>query len=327
MAPSSWSTASFTSGVSVALDVSTVVASISLYRGASQSHFYLWLALAAFVHIVDQLGNDLSVVWNNGFDDENKPIPNIGLNVLGIIAAMCGGVGFVTLNMSRFYSIGITRMPAMTRVLAVATAVSVLLCVANNVMYVAAFIAQAGNKDSGLAALIPKLDTVFTIWSIYDSLVNLSISMAFLSLLKNMSIASGATSLRKGFTDMLVRVQWVLVIEAGVMVLANLYDLFLPDLDSDMAAVYIAESLRLRMFVMFLLTLSRMLKKKIPPSNAASTTMNGNPNHRAGLVGGAFPLSTYVASKPMAQQHGQHHHSSSGPSHNQSSSGDYATPL
>ncbi|ORZ41450.1 hypothetical protein BCR44DRAFT_1006900 [Catenaria anguillulae PL171] len=312
-------------GIAVAIDLSTVVTSLMLWNKTGRSFYYLWLTAIALAHTADLLLGNLatantltSQVGADGqFVSKNISMSTLLANIFSLVFAWIGGVGFIALNMSRFYAIGASRLPAATKGLVVLTAVSILICTGNNIMYIASYIGKyrdGANSEAG--DMVKTLDFMFSVWSIYDALANTFISVAFITLLKQISIGSG-TQLRKGFAEMLTRVTWILGFECSLIIAANLFVLAAPLLDPGWISIYISESIRLRMFCLFLLTLSRMLKKKVAPSSAQAPTAIGS-----AIRGPAFPMTALNAKQGQLGQ-GQ----SSNGTGQHSSSHEYVSPL
>ncbi|KAJ3363270.1 hypothetical protein GGF32_004536 [Allomyces javanicus] len=301
-----WSPASFTLGIAVATDLSTLVTSITLYRRAGKSTYYPWLAGIAVAHSIDLLLQfvataDPNAAMFEGQMDTTRKVPleqvassTIATQLASLFFAWVGGCGFVALNMSRFRAIGTKRMPTLTKVLIAATAVSILSYTSINIAYVYGYLRAFSDEDSAIVDLV---DKVFSAWSVYDAFTNLAISGAFVHLLRTISASSGNT-LRKGFHEMLSRVLWILAVECTLMIVANAVVMFAPDFDPLWSSIYVAESIRMRLFCLFLLTLSRMLKKKVVSNSAVGP--NGFPS-TAPLGYGSqigFPLSTLSGVKP-----------------------------
>ncbi|ORZ41461.1 hypothetical protein BCR44DRAFT_31217 [Catenaria anguillulae PL171] len=136
---------------------------------------------------------------------------------------------------------------------------------------------------------------VFRSWSIYDAIVNCVISIAFITFLQR--LAGNGSGLRKGFSEMLSRITWLLGIECTLMISANLLVQIAPTLDPAWMSIYVCESLRLRIFCMFLQTLNRMLRQKVVtelPSSASRDqflTSATNQHHDRGYAAIAMPES------------------------------------
>ncbi|KNE64025.1 hypothetical protein AMAG_09083 [Allomyces macrogynus ATCC 38327] len=344
-----WSPASFTLGIAVATDVSTLVTSITLYRRAGKSTYYPWLAAIAVAHSIDLLLQfvataDPNAAMFEGQTDPGRKAPleqvapsTITTQLASLFFAWVGGCGFVALNMSRFRAIGAKRMPTLTKALLAATTVSILSYTSINIAYVYGYLKAFSDEDSAIVDLV---DKIFSAWSVYDASTNLAISWAFVHLLRTISASSGNT-LRKGFHEMLNRVTWILAVECTLMIAANGVVVFTPDFDPLWSSIYVAESARMRLFCLFLLTLSRMLKKKVVTNSAAGpngftatvplgygsqigfplSTLSGVKPTYGGFVttaspGGPAAAAAAAAGAPTSSSNGMH-----------GSSGDYVSPL
>ncbi|KNE66385.1 hypothetical protein AMAG_11527 [Allomyces macrogynus ATCC 38327] len=265
-----FSAISFGLGICVAIDVSTLTTAVTLYRRAGRSIYYILLGIIAVAHILD-----LAI----GFAGDAHTKDSALLQALALLFAWVGGCGFVGLNMARFHSVGMIQMPTLTKALLVLTGISILLCTANNAMFAYTFITYGANGEEQL----PLVDVLFSAWSVYDSLVNLGISLGFIAVLRSIGGKSGH-ELRKNFHELLGNVRWVLGLECALMIAANVI-VQAADFDPQWVTVYIAESIRMRFFCYFLLTLSRMLKKKVKASYAQPIASHmhlgggGGPSH------------------------------------------------
>ncbi|ORZ41460.1 hypothetical protein BCR44DRAFT_1494961 [Catenaria anguillulae PL171] len=290
----SWSAPSFASGVSAALDVSTIVTATLLWHKKGRSKFYAWLAAVAFVHAVDLVIR--TVVTEMTITSEIDPAT--GVFVYKDLTAIT-----LTLNVV-FYAVGAARMPVLTKMLVALTATSVLTSCALNAVYIYCFIGLFLNgEQSAFSGIIEKVDSfMFSSWSIFDSLVNASISLAFYTFLKrlnptpsNKNDPNCCTSLRKGFPEMLTRVTWILGLECTLMVAANLFVVIFPTADPLLVSIYISESVRLRMFVSFFVMLSHMLQKQVVSQHAGA----GAAGHYAG--GGSITINSQTSMlRPVA---------------------------
>ncbi|KAI9179590.1 hypothetical protein H9P43_004918 [Blastocladiella emersonii ATCC 22665] len=340
-----WSPGSFTLGISMAIDASTIITSVMLWRRAAQSKYYLWLALVALCHSIDLLlGNVANANMLQTTEGTSGKVTvmaadiNLTASIASLFFAWIGGVGFVGLNMSRFYSIGLARMPKLSKVLLFLSIFSALLCTVNNALYVLAYMRK---QDTGDTSFTEAVDLMFSAWSVFDALVNGAISLAFVTLLKNLGQSTGGQSLRRGFADMLRRVTWILGFECALIIAANALVSIAPSLDPLWSSIYMAESIRLRMFCLFLLTLSRMLKKKVAASSAQQPGTGfggiggvGGPGATSTIGGlqGTFPLHPIGANgkggvlTPQGFSTGPTHTTSSSQGIH-SSSGDFVSPL
>ncbi|KAI9188879.1 hypothetical protein H9P43_000301 [Blastocladiella emersonii ATCC 22665] len=262
-----WSLPSFAMGLVLILNVSTFRTAMELWFKA-RSQFYAVLAFIAVTHVIDFfLGN-----WSQTFEDDTGPSSSsvapgarLALKILSIFCAMCNGTGFTLLNISSFYKIGATRRPVLTKVLVALAGASVLLCVVNNVTYVVSYVIAANTGDKSLSMA---MDETFNAWSIYDSILNLLISLSFIALLRRMGGTSAGGTMRRGFNELLTSVSWTLGIECTLVIAANILVRAAPDLDPQWAFVYVSEAARLRLFCIFLVSLNQMLRADYPRIDA-----------------------------------------------------------
>ncbi|ORZ36890.1 hypothetical protein BCR44DRAFT_1431931 [Catenaria anguillulae PL171] len=111
-----------------------------------------------------------------------------------------------------------------------------------------------------------------TAWSIFDAIVNTTISITFLVLLRRIgSSHTGGSRQRRGFLRMLTSVSWILGLECSLIIFANILVRVDQSLDPQWTTLYVGEALRMRLFVAFLQRLNRMLRNKAAAPPAATT--------------------------------------------------------
>ncbi|ORZ31064.1 hypothetical protein BCR44DRAFT_351059 [Catenaria anguillulae PL171] len=149
------------------------------------------------------------------------------------------------------------------------------------VLYIFSYIQEynLGVKPSA-QELVTDMDIMFSVWAIYDGVTNLCISIAFIMLLYKLTTPNDSPYF-KLISQLLNRVIWILAIECTGVIVANLVVLLAPAFDPLWNGIYLAESIRLRLFCMFLDMLSRILRRHVQQQRLREGTTTG---------GGQVPL-------------------------------------
>ncbi|ORZ35966.1 hypothetical protein BCR44DRAFT_33820 [Catenaria anguillulae PL171] len=344
-----WSPSSFLTGVAVTLDLSTILSAYVLWSklctarhrdasatsasGARARYYYLILGLIALAHscdmclrtavtaltITDKVSKD-----TGDFVYRDLTPGTLAMNLVSLMLAWIGGVGFVGLNVVRFRAIARARMPGVTRIVSGLAGVSVAVCSVNNILFAYGFI---GLYKYGEASSYPRfmesLNRLFSGWSIYDSVINALISLAFVTYLQRMLLflqptlsdtttTSSSTShltsaavpaapalavappLAKShssttFAHLLRRITWILGFECSAMIASNIFVQVAPTLDPLWNSIYLSESIRLRLFCTFFVLLNRMVGESRQASHKLGTTRDEDEEAMAVAAAGFGP--------------------------------------
>ncbi|KAI9217919.1 hypothetical protein BC828DRAFT_390019 [Blastocladiella britannica] len=260
-----WDSTSFFAGANIALDLWTCLTALQLCRSTAwRSKFYLGLATVALAHVFDFA---LSLYPTS--DGEDGTV-GMWLTLVTLVCAAWDGAGFTIINFMSFWSVGASRMYWPARILLGLSAISIVVCVVNNLVYVIGVVRYA--HDSGDMTLSDIGDSVFLVWAIADAFINAAISISFIMVLKKVGAGPNSTdAMRRRYGRFLAKVQINQFFQSVLVVVANLL-LRLTTIDPNWLGIYCAESLRMRLYLAFLFRLNGMLKGK---DGSESTTGNG----------------------------------------------------
>ncbi|KAL7751532.1 hypothetical protein RI367_002995 [Sorochytrium milnesiophthora] len=261
-----WSLNPFALGVTLTLDIATLLTAAELYR-KTRSRIYSAMIGIVLVHIANMICSEASIVIN---DDGSITGGSVAQLVLSAVFSLACNASFTVTSFISFKNFAELRTPMLLRGLAGLTGLSVLLCMVTNLWYLGVY----GSSSPLNTATV---DQMFGAYSMIDALVNAAIAAAFVYGLHVWS-ASGK-DVRKTFPKQYKQIQAVLGFESALVVVINVFVLSAPLLDPFWSSLHIVESIRLRLFCSFLQMLSRTLRDPSQPSTSgiASVTTKEAP--------------------------------------------------
>ncbi|KNE61781.1 hypothetical protein AMAG_06579 [Allomyces macrogynus ATCC 38327] len=268
-----WSAASFLLGVTMTNFVTNIGTCIGMYR-RRPSKFYLALLGVTICSLIDPL-----CVYVGAARMETD---GYLWNVAACIVSLFGLGVFGTLNFVRFWRTCGPALPRLTKLLGIATLIHVSWYWIVVIWWAAWLFSRMSWND------MDDLFFAYSLWYVYDSIVNLGVSLAFVLYLRSKLVTHGAPQ-RPGVQRALRTVQLSLAVECLFLLVSNVMNAVDKTTDPLWGLSYLGGSIRLRVFCTFLGTIRRIMKN----DTALSTghTSSGTGSH-TGSHGG------YVVSTP-----------------------------
>ncbi|KAJ3366233.1 hypothetical protein GGF32_006682 [Allomyces javanicus] len=275
-----WSASAFLLGAIVMLDLNTFGTAIALYR-LKKSGYYLALVGVTVAHMLDLIMENIGY-QKNAEVGVTMPISQTVLECLSLLFAWAGACGFITLNFLRFRGIcGRALHSAVFHAIQGGVGLFIALYTANTAAYFVLLI-QEGNGDAPISTDIT--DTLNLASTLCDAVINGTISILFLKHLSTLvgDAQSADVGFREGLGSLLNKARIALWFEAVLILSTNMVVAAAPDWDPCWSSVYLAESVRLRIFCVFLETLARIMRRHANPgkpslSQSESTVASAMP--------------------------------------------------
>ncbi|KAI9183449.1 hypothetical protein H9P43_004367 [Blastocladiella emersonii ATCC 22665] len=275
-----WSPVSFFMGVNVCMFANTTNLCISLYR-KKKSRFFLALAVLSACRIahcvlIPVLIRDVGIVgqWLT----------------LATYLQWVLSTGFTVLNITRLHRMCGTAMPRVVRTLAVLSGLSITVCGVAVIWY------HVVLATYGFSPLLRAPRTMIGLWDLSDGIINAAISLTFVIHLQNLIAGTaGMPTMRTGIVKLIHRVQIMLACECVLIVMANILRLINTRWDPNWVSILFAESIRQRIYCVFLKSLHRVMS-----SSVKSTTGGGGHSQTASNTGRG---SSTTQQSSVAQSH------------------------
>ncbi|KNE70619.1 hypothetical protein AMAG_20299 [Allomyces macrogynus ATCC 38327] len=200
-----WSAASFLLGVTMTNFVTNIGTCIGMYR-RRPSKFYLALLGVTICSLLDPL----CVYVGAARMDTDGYLWNVAACIVSLF-----GLGvFGTLNFVRFWRTCGPALPRLTKLLGVATLIHVSWYWIVVIWWAAWLFSRMSWND------MDDLFFAYSLWYVYDSIVNLSVSLAFVLYLRSKLVTHGAPQ-RPGVQRALRTVQLSLAVECLFLLVSN----------------------------------------------------------------------------------------------------------
>ncbi|KAJ3369755.1 hypothetical protein GGF31_005060 [Allomyces arbusculus] len=271
-----WSAASFLLGVTMTNFVTNIGTCIGMYR-RRPSRFYLALLGVTICSLLDPL----CVYVGAARMDTDGYLWNVAACIVSLF-----GLGlFGTLNFVRFWRTCGPALPRLTLLLGVATLTHVLWYYIVVIWWANWLFSRMSWND------MDDLFFAYSLWYVYDSIVNLSVSLAFVLYLRSKLVTPGAPQ-RPGVQRALRAVQLSLAVECLFLLVSNIMNAVDKTTDPLWGLSYLGGSIRLRVFCTFLGTIRRIMQNDTALSTGHTSSSTGTGSH------GGYVVSTPRTSAP-----------------------------
>ncbi|KAL7753163.1 hypothetical protein RI367_001617 [Sorochytrium milnesiophthora] len=261
-----WSNACFVSGLAIGVQLLTLAPAIATLWHV-RSRFYVLLICIAACNVMD-LAIDLASFTID--------IPVSGIYFWAVVS-WCNCCGFTFHNYWRLRGLKKGQQRWMV------AGLGVLVCV-TNAFYTLYLVDATRNWILyvwGPSSWYLEEGLVCNVWGVLDGVTNTLISGAFVQALS--ASDKETIGVPRGYTRMLYNIRWMLAAESVMMVSLAVVNAVQPSFDPLFLTFYLAEAIRLQIYIRFLHTLTRMLRRpttlqlrsvsdmKDPQANASAT--------------------------------------------------------
>ncbi|KNE61782.1 hypothetical protein AMAG_06580 [Allomyces macrogynus ATCC 38327] len=285
-----WSAASFLLGLSISNFVATIGQCVLLFY-RRRSRFYLALLVVATCSALDPMCTYIgaSRIATDGWQ----------YNVGSCLVSLFGLGMFGTLNFVRFYKTCGKSYPRLSRVLAVGTAIHLIVFWVINIWWAVFSFSRRPFSDAA------DLFFAYSLWYIYDALLNVAVSLAFVLFLRSRLAGgqmAGQVVLRRGIQRALMTVQVSLAVECLFLLTNNIMNAVDATIDPLWGLSYLGNSIRVRVFCTFLDTIRRLMSENTHAGTGMTDSSTGT---ATGGGGGNGPRATMISTSPssIVKQH------------------------